>query len=286
MMKIYVRATQVSTGGLYPGMIVRDMSDIDGIERTVESVDKQSHGVYTVMFEDGDEGNYDSNDKFEIIQGGKHMKKYNRFIKASSKLPGGFVLKTTEQLEALGFDMDQEFIDQDTQTCEENGLQFVGYAVADSNENAAVIVAKDKNGVMHCYEDSRGRLYEIDDPEDIGCSTSVHASNHALLTSSDGLFTLVEESGVGVKNTPWTGLAVRSNGSAKDHVVEVRLNQNNTRFEGEPVEFSYNGVYVSHGMRGRVDTLEDTQEYINVLQSALDFAYQVEEYLAGNGWLE
>ena len=112
------------------------------------------------------------------------------------------------------------------------------------------------------------------------------ASSNVLLTSDDGLFELVVREGVGVERTPWRGLQVNSLGAAEKHVVEIRLNQNNADFNGEPVDLSYYGVYVGHGMRGRADTLEDTAEFIEVMQSALDFAYEVRDYMAANGWME
>ena len=100
------------------------------------------------------------------------------------------------------------------------------------------------------------------------------------LRSRDGLFSLVETSGVGMANTPWKGLSVISSGIAKEHVVEIRLNiLGFPDFNGTPVTYSYRGAYVVHGMRSQIDTLEDTQEYIDVLQSALKFAYEVQDYI-------
>lgn len=109
-------------------------------------------------------------------------------------------------------------------------------------------------------------------------------SSNSLLKSSDGMFELVKVEGVGMNNTPWTGLRVKSSGLAEKHIVEIRLHSNYPDFNGDPVKYSYRGVDVAHGMRSRVDTLEETQEYIDVLQSALSFAYKVEDYVADNGW--
>lgn len=110
------------------------------------------------------------------------------------------------------------------------------------------------------------------------------SSSNSLLKSSDGMFELVKVEGVGMNNTPYTALKVKSSGLAEKHVVEIRLFSNFPDFNGDPVKYSYRGVEVSHGMRSRVDTLEETQEYIDVLQSALSFAYKVEDYIADNGW--
>lgn len=110
------------------------------------------------------------------------------------------------------------------------------------------------------------------------------SSSTSLLKSSDGMFELVKIEGVGMNNTPYTALAVKSSGLAEKHVVEIRLSSDFPDFNGDPVKYSYYGVEVAHGMRSVMDTLEDTQEYIDVLQSALSFAYKVEDYIADNGW--
>lgn len=112
--------------------------------------------------------------------------------------------------------------------------------------------------------------------------------NELLIKSKDGNFELVQRSGIAMNDTPYTGLRVISKGLAEKHVVEVRLESkflNSDRYNGEPIKHSYYGVNVAHGMRNRVDTLEDTEEYIRVMQSALNFAYEVLEYLEDNDWM-
>lgn len=99
-----------------------------------------------------------------------------------------------------------------------------------------------------------------------------------ILTSK--YFDLVEVGGTGVENTPWKGLKVYSKGPAYKHVVEVRLHSDNPTFKGEPVIYHYKDTEVAHGMRGVTDTLEDTEEYIDVLKEAVDFAKRI------NKWLE
>ena len=109
-------------------------------------------------------------------------------------------------------------------------------------------------------------------------------SSTSLLKSSDGMFELIKVEGVGMSNTPYTALKVESSGLAEKHVVEIRLQSTWQDFTGDPVKYSYYGVEVAHGMRSVADTLKETQEYIGVLQSALSFAYKVEDYIADNGW--
>ena len=102
-----------------------------------------------------------------------------------------------------------------------------------------------------------------------------------IAESKDGMFTLVKEKGEGREDTPWEGLAILSSGLAEKHVVDIRLKVVNfPTFNGEPVRYEYGGVYVSHGMRSVMDTLDETEEYIKVLESALDFAKGMDKYIA------
>lgn len=93
-------------------------------------------------------------------------------------------------------------------------------------------------------------------------------------------FVLRKVSGVGVNDTPWTGLNVESRGLAEKHCVEVRLQTKNYPiFDGKPVEYAYKFAYVAHGMRMKTDTLDETREYIAVLDEAVNFAERVNTYL-------
>jgi hypothetical protein len=85
------------------------------------------------------------------------------------------------------------------------------------------------------------------------------------------------------EDTTYQTLVVKTDGLAKKHVVEVRLDWVFFKLEGRERQL-YDNVYVSHGMRGQTDTLTDTQEYIEVLQQALEFAKRTEQYCRENGW--
>lgn len=99
----------------------------------------------------------------------------------------------------------------------------------------------------------------------------------------DEYFDFVRTSGIGMQNTPWTGLSVISKGLAEKHVVEIRLNPLGwVDFVGDPVDRKYKDAYVAHGMRTRSDTLDETIEYIEVLEDAVEFATAVNEWLAEN----
>jgi hypothetical protein len=98
-------------------------------------------------------------------------------------------------------------------------------------------------------------------------------------------FILQYVEGIGVRDTPYQELRVKSVGLADKYVVEVRLNSARVySYEGELVKYEYNNVYVSHGMRMVSDSLAETQEYIEVLKEALDVAFEVQKYCILNGW--
>lgn len=105
---------------------------------------------------------------------------------------------------------------------------------------------------------------------------------------SDGDFSLYKKSGVGMNDTPWEGLIVKSSNAAEKHVVEVRLDVKRAHnFDGQPVKYVYDPerTTVSHGMRMTYDSFADTEEYIEVLKSALAFAKRVNQYMIDNDWI-
>lgn len=100
---------------------------------------------------------------------------------------------------------------------------------------------------------------------------------------SEGDFTLVKSTGIGVEDTPWTMLEVISDNNAAKHVIEIRLIPHGMpRYEGKPIFYKYEGAQVSHGMRMKSDTLKETEEYIESLKEALAFARRVERYIKEN----
>lgn len=106
---------------------------------------------------------------------------------------------------------------------------------------------------------------------------------------SEGDFTLVKESGIGMNDTPWEGLKVKSSDAAEKHVVEVRLSSVGwPQYDGTPIKYKYNPneVEVFHGMRMTRDSFADTEEYIEVLKSALAFAKRVQNFIIGSEWEE
>lgn len=97
-------------------------------------------------------------------------------------------------------------------------------------------------------------------------------------------FVLEHVTGIGSNDTPYDEIEVRSKGLASKHVVEVRLNYRGFyEYKGEPVTYMYNGVEVSHGMRMKSDTLRETKEYIDVLNEAIEVAFEVQKYCVLNG---
>ena len=108
------------------------------------------------------------------------------------------------------------------------------------------------------------------------------SNNNPLLTSK--YFDLVETHGDSRYGYEWEGLKVVSKGAAEKHVVEIRLDTSNhmsENIEGDVFTYEYDNAYVAHGMRSRADTLEETEEYIEVLQEAVEFAREVIQFING-----
>lgn len=104
-------------------------------------------------------------------------------------------------------------------------------------------------------------------------------TSNLIMQSYDENFALYTYEGEGVNNTPYTALECRSYGLACTHVVEIRLNSVFQNYEGKPIHHRYRDCYVSHGMRSRIDSLEDTEDYIGILEEALEFAREINHYI-------
>lgn len=115
----------------------------------------------------------------------------------------------------------------------------------------------------------------------------VKASQSNEVIFEDEFFAFIKISGVGRNNTFWRGLTVKSKGLAEKHVIEVRLSaisDFSKPFDGTPVIYDYNDVYVSQGMRSVTNTLDETEEVIEVLQDAVDFSYKVIDWMRDNDY--
>ena len=156
-------------------------------------------------------------------------------------------------------------------------LGSIGYLPIKIGASEVVVVTNDVS-----LEDIAKELGES--VEKVEKKPLTEAKNGEVLLSSPD-FDLVVRTGVGRENTPYEALDVINKGPAKKHVVDVRLNLANwPRYEGKPVKHIYKNSYVSHGMRGSSDTLDDTREYIEVLQEAIKFAEQVNDFLSTSEW--
>lgn len=101
-----------------------------------------------------------------------------------------------------------------------------------------------------------------------------------------GDFTLYKEEFTNINEVKCEDLIVISAGKAEKHVIEIRLNGSlyldpNDKTRGK---YKFSSVYVSHGMRGKSDTLTETKEYIDALTAALDAAFEIQKYCILNDW--
>ena len=108
------------------------------------------------------------------------------------------------------------------------------------------------------------------------------ADSEAIMTSDDGMFTLIRYTSVGRNNVEYEALRVESAGRANDFVVEIRLSSTPGKFdEGEYFQYKYytDKTNIAHGMAGHIEYLSETEDYIYVLECALDFARKVNQYI-------
>ena len=105
-------------------------------------------------------------------------------------------------------------------------------------------------------------------------------SGDLLLTSRGGNFKLYTESGIGMHNTPWTGFKVVRSKLADKHVVDVRVDTQWADLNGEPVEYQPRACYVAYGMRSTRGTVADIQTFIRLLEEAIEFKYEIDDYFS------
>ena len=102
----------------------------------------------------------------------------------------------------------------------------------------------------------------------------------AILTSVDGNFSLVQESGIGMQDTPWTGYKVKRSKLADTYVVDVRIDNRWSDFNGEPVEYEPRRCEVSYGMRMAHNTVSDIRQFIALLEEAISFKQKLDDYFS------
>lgn len=105
-----------------------------------------------------------------------------------------------------------------------------------------------------------------------------------IKTSSNGNFIFYKRNGIGMNDTPFESLEIRSEGLAEKHVVEIRLDSDYKPYDGKPIKHTYSDVYISHGMRGHKDTIDDIKEYIEVLNEAIEFVQYIKDFIENSDW--
>lgn len=99
-------------------------------------------------------------------------------------------------------------------------------------------------------------------------------------------FVLFKSGGIGMQDTPYMRLEVRSQGKAKEQVVRIEMIGNMPKFEGTPVQYKYHNAHVAYGLNIRTPSRKDIEDLIEVLQDALNFVDRVNAWLNDNPeWL-
>lgn len=85
-----------------------------------------------------------------------------RLIRASTQiqLPSGWEMKTNDELEKLGYNMDPQYLDDDEKACKQNHLKLLGYAIND-DEELALVCENENRKILLCGEEN-GKLVELD----------------------------------------------------------------------------------------------------------------------------
>ena len=99
---------------------------------------------------------------------------------------------------------------------------------------------------------------------------------------TEGDFTLVKESGIGMRDTPWESLRIISDDNAEKHAIEIRLDSyRSPNFEGKPVKYTYgpDAVRFSLGVIKRKYSLAGYEEYFKALEAAVAFVRDVQKYI-------
>ena len=185
------------------------------------------------------------------------------------------VNKVLTNIEANGFNKVDSSITEDDEyivyTKETDGMRIVFELHFNYDDNFAYVTCG--------YDDKEDSEYFEESKKSNSNSTKLTEAVDNVVISSE-FFDLVKVSGVGMNNTPWSGLRVNSKGKAEEHVVEIRLDSKDFyRFTGEPVRYEYRGAYVSYGLTGSVQSDEQIREFINVLEEALKFKAKVLDYI-------
>lgn len=98
---------------------------------------------------------------------------------------------------------------------------------------------------------------------------------------------MFKSEGIGVQDTPYTRLEVRSVGKADEQAVRIEMRANMPKFDGTPVQYKYHSdAYVSYGLNNHIPSRKDIEDLIEVLQDAINFADRVNAWLNDNPeWL-
>lgn len=108
-----------------------------------------------------------------------------------------------------------------------------------------------------------------------------------LMTSSKGNFSLYEISRE-IGNNIQKQLEVQSTGLADDHVVDIRLSllDYSAIKNGESHKYDPYDITISHGFssNAEMNKISKIEEYILVLQEAVEFASIIKLYIVSNGW--
>lgn len=108
---------------------------------------------------------------------------------------------------------------------------------------------------------------------------------NVIMQNDNFMFIMYE--GTGMQDTPYACLEVRSIGKADEQAVHIGMHGNMPKFDGTPVQYKYHDdACVTYGLNNRIPSRKDIEDFIEVLQDAINFADRVNAWLNDNPeWL-
>lgn len=87
----------------------------------------------------------------------------------------------------------------------------------------------------------------------------------------------------GIRNTPYTKPIIESVGDAKRYVLDIEFEFSDYEFEGRPINYIPKAIRINYHGYNMNSSSESVEEYINLLESAIDFASRVVDYYKDYG---
>lgn len=101
-----------------------------------------------------------------------------------------------------------------------------------------------------------------------------------IMKSSSGNFSLVLEGGGDVDTVFWKGLGTRNPEYNNKYLIQIYLKDcGQIRIDEIHTKYKYNSSYVYTGMKTNEYTHAELEEYIELLQEAIEFSKKINKFI-------